>query len=425
MFLKEFIVGSTVCVGLCSVIGAAAAADSAAVAECHKPQRPDWCAGYLEFYKTHDAKPREKTASRPTPVEKSRSNREASDRSVANDRQAESRGASAHDLSQWIFLRSDNLDNRFEAFSGVGTAAVYGGGGAQGASFSYTDDRQHLSTTGKISPTQNIMVTGIASFPLLYLDPNSPSPKSAIRPNDSDWAFAPVAWVSDHGTYDRPTKAFGEQSALLGGVDLMFAHQDTFLGTEVQYLIVSPYLQTDNYFYGRSKGVSLAAEAVQPDWYLGAPSGPNNGYINGYVALRPEATFLSVDIPGETNLMRRDYEWFGGTARAYVYLFPSCPPRDSVASCTTWVPPLLRDRISLIGTAQYFWDPEISRAVRYYSAQIQYNLSGEKTNGTPIDGANPARPQPTAAVSLEYDYGVDRDMLVHINRYLIKLNLKY
>jgi hypothetical protein len=210
----------------------------------------------------------------------------------------------------------------------------------------------------------------------------------------------------------------------MSGVDLMFAHQDTFLGTDVQYLIVSPYLQSDMYFYGRSRGLSIAAEAVQSNWYLGAPNGPNNGYINGYGALRPEATFLDVDIPGETNLTRRGYEWFGGTARAYVYLFPSCPS-NSAASCTTLVPSLLRDRISLIGTAQYFWDPDISRSVRYYTAQIQYNISGDTTSGTPINGSVPTRPQPTAAVLFEYDYGTDRDMLVNINRYLVKLNLKY
>jgi hypothetical protein len=382
MSLKILTVASAACATVCLAAITTARTDEA-TDECSKlePLPPElaWCRGYLKLKKQkEDAKRKE-----------------------------------APDVTDRIFLRSDRLDNRYQAFSGNGTAAINGGGGAKGASFSYTDNRLQQTQTGAISPTQNITVTGIASLSL-----------GLVEPIDSPWSFAPVAWVFDNGTYDRPKKVFGEDSALMTGVDLMFQHSAAFLGTNTQYLIVSPYHQTDMYFDGRAEGISLSAEVERADWYLGAVGMPNNGYLNGYVALRPEVTFLSVGNPGETNLMRRDYEWFGGTARGYLYLFPSCP-KNSVFSCTTSVPPWLRDRISLIGTALYFWDPQISRNVRYYTAEVQYNITGDKTDGTPIDGDKLAGRRPTAAISFEYDYGVDRDMLVNINRYLIKLNLKY
>jgi hypothetical protein len=274
------------------------------------------------------------------------------------------------------------------------------------------------------SPT--IRAAPVVSFPLLMpFGDEAGQHKGSVRVGSSNWEFAPVAWVFDNGTYDRPIKAFGENSALMSGIDLMFKHEsllEKILGTETQYFIISPYYQTDMYFNGRAEGASLSAEGVRTDWHLGAMYQDKHiveDFLNGYVSLRPEADFLSVDNPGQTNLMQRHYEWLGGTARAYLYLFPS--RNNSAFSPPTW----LQDRISLIGTSQYFWDPQISRNVRYYSAEVQYNLAGDKTNNTAISGGNQSSRQPTAAISVEYDYGIDRDMLVNINRYLVKLNVKY
>jgi hypothetical protein len=311
---------------------------------------------------------------------------------------------------QRIFVRSDLLDNRFYGFSGTGSAQIVGSGAAQGGSVSYTDNRLAQSaTTGAISPTQNITVNGIASY---LLSPTTPGSQFL----SGNLEFASAAWVSGNGTWDQPIKKFGEISALESGFDLLFKHDGGI--SEAQYFAITPYYQTDFYGKAQAGGTELSGEVVRSDIYLGASPGVNNNFIDGYVAVRPEAIFLGVSNPGQTNLSTGNYYWLGGTVRAYLYLFPTCTSVQS-QNCGATSPwsPLLADRFMLIGTFQYYDDAHSSAEIRYYSAELQYQLAGCKTTAN-CSGV-------TAAVSFEYDFGTNRDTLQAFNRYLAKFNVKY
>jgi hypothetical protein len=312
-------------------------------------------------------------------------------------------------LQKWFF-RSDLLDNRFYGFGGSGSTQIVGSGLAKGASFSYTDNRLAQTSTGAISPTQNVTINGVASYLLL--------PNGFVFLPGGNLEFAPAAWLSANGTWDDPLKKFGEFSALKTGLDLQLKHDGGI--SEAQYLEVSPYFQSDFYGGAKAEGVAVAAEVVRSDMYLGASPGVTNSFLDGYVAIRPEFVHLTVENVGQTNLVRGDYDWFGGTIRAYLFLFPSCTAAQSDHCQLAWPTSLataLVDRFAVIGTAQYYWDARSSTEVRYYSAELQYNLAGCKMVGSCAGG--------TAAVSVEYDWGTDRDTLVNYSRYLGKVSYKY
>ena len=149
-----------------------------------------------------------------------------------------------------------------------------------------------------------------------------------------------------------------------------------------QYFSLSPYLQTDFLDEARIGGINLAWEPVQHLIFLGQGR-PINDYIGGFWQLRAEADLLQVDKTGLTNLALGQHDWMGATARAYVYFFP-------IASEHNW-PSWLLNRISFIGTAQFFRDTVTGQNIHYYSAALQYALSS------------------SIAVSFEYDTGTTKD----------------
>jgi hypothetical protein len=282
----------------------------------------------------------------------------------------------ADPCSQRFFVRADPLDNHFYAVNA-------GVGNAKGASVSYTNNQ--------LAGSQSVTLNGLVSYVLTdsaCID--NPIP---LSPYISGFALAP--WVSANGTLNEPQKT-GEQSALRSGFDIQIeAAQTGFF--DLQSFSVSPYVQTDFRGIARVQGVDLAWEPVQHLILLGQGR-PLNDYIGGFWQLRAEADFYRVEERGLTNLTPGRHAWMGGTARANIYLFP-------IASEHAW-PSWLLNRVSLVGTAQFFRDTETGKNIQYYSAAFQYALSS------------------SVNISFEYDRGTTKETLVDVNQYLFKLNYK-
>jgi hypothetical protein len=282
----------------------------------------------------------------------------------------------ADPCSQRFFVRADPLDNHFYAVNA-------GVGNAKGASVSYTNNQ--------LARSQSVTLNGLVSYVLTdsaCID--NPIP---LSPYISGFALAP--WVSANGTLNEPQKT-GEQSAIRSGFDIQIEAAQTGL-FDLQSFSISPYLQTDFRGIARVQGLDLAWEPVQHLILLGQGR-PLNDYIGGFWQLRAEADLYRVEERGLTNLTPGRHAWMGGTARANIYLFP-------IASEHVW-PSWLLNRISLVGTAQFFRDVETGKNIRYYSAALQYQLSS------------------SINVSFEYDRGTTKETLVDVNQYLIKLNYK-
>ena len=108
--------------------------------------------------------------------------------------------------------------------------------------------------------------------------------------------------------------------------------------------------------------------------YIGMHSMPTlhlGGYINAnpylgwFVQLRGEADIREVNAVGVTNLDLGRYAWLGGTLRASFFLFPF----------DMNVNPLLRNRLSFIGEANWFTDANTGRNIHKYVATAKYNIS--------------------------------------------------
>jgi hypothetical protein len=298
-----------------------------------------------------------------------------------------------------LFVRADRIDNLF-----YGVIADYSSGQAKGVSLGYTDNRAAQTQTGAISPTQNVMISGTIS----YLLPPTP----VYLDNEGYSKFASAFWVYGNGTWDHPLKQFGDASALKSGIDFQFSKKFPTGVLDDLLFNIAPYFQTDFNGDARAAGSSFTFEPVISSIYLGQSRG-GNSFVNGFWVLRPEVDFLKVTDPGLTLLSRGTYDWLGVTARTYLFLFPSYTPGSS------WAPPWLANRFSVFGTGQYYWDSNSRTEVRYYSTELQYNLSGCTTDMTGSEC-----PQGSSSLSFEYDWGIDRDTLVKAKKYLIKLTYK-
>lgn len=301
-----------------------------------------------------------------------------------------------------LFVRADPIDNRYYAVESTSA------GNAKGASISYTDERDNH--------TQTAAINGIVSY-VAFGDCN-PGVQEF-----TNWAIAP--WVSSSGTWNEPV-AKTENEALKVGVDFQFGIIQPSSLFDRQFIIVSPFAQTDYRGTAHASGVDIAYEPQADDIYLNQSKGPLfDGYLNGYWQILPEAEIRQVTSAGLTNLKVGDYEWFGGTARGNLFLFTNAPAGSWAAD------PAIANRISLIGTAQYYWDPRRSQEVRDYSAEIQYKLSGcslgQDTSDCQTGGGKSSSTSAasSSSVSFEYDYGVDKDTLVFTQKYIAKLNFKY
>jgi hypothetical protein len=317
----------------------------------------------------------------------------------------------ANPCNPGLIVRADPTDIGFAAILPPASPA----GSAKGASVSYTNDQA--------KGTQTAVTDGIVSYVVFGGPCGTPVAGGQLL-----WAVAP--WVSSNGTWNEPVKK-GENEALKGGVNFQVGLLTPRSFVEGQYLVVSPFDQTDFRGTAHATGVNIAYEPVISRIYMGQSPGPIiDGFLNFYWELRPEAEFRQVTSAGVTNLNVGNYDWYGGTLRAHWFLFPDfIQPHPGLPD---W-PAEIANRFSIIATAQYFADALSSQDVRKYSAELQYKLtcpkggknssSGEGDNGSdakcsPLDPAS-------ASISFAYNWGVDKDTLVFAKQYLIKLNVAY
>ena len=271
-----------------------------------------------------------------------------------------------------FYLRNDRID------VAVATDSLRA---AKGASASITSDR--------LTGTQTAQIDGVAGF--LMRDPCLPRPQG-LAPTDaflSGYAVSPS--ITAHGKLNSTAKS--EKSELRFGLD---AQVEIFSGPifDAQYFTVSPYYQTDFRGEASAYGVNALWEPYLLTARLGGSFQRLSPYIDYFWKLQAELDVLHVTKVGLTDLTAgTDYAWIGATTRAYVYLLPE----------------MLNERLVLTGTYRFFWDERSRRSISLLSAALAYGLTD--------DGS--------AAVSLEYTKGTDKDTLRELDQYVAKLSLKF
>jgi len=302
-----------------------------------------------------------------------------------------------------LYVRSDPLDDFHYMVEQPRTAD------AKGASLSYTNNF--------ISSSQNLTVNGRVSYVMLGLDCTPAFGSDPTKPFLKALAVAP--FVSANGTWTDPSGKTPTNMALKGGVDFQFGYvmpewTREFPFIERSYFYVSPYYQTDNQGLAHIGGTTLAWEPVAPLLWL--DSGPVFPLFSFFWQFRGEADFVTVQNHGLTNLVNSRYNWVGETTRVNVGLFP-------VVANNQW-PEWLGGRISVIATAQYFYDTNSGTDAKYYSATVSYKLGQCKKDNTKSADL-PCTIQGSSALSFEYDWGTNKDTLVATKQYLLKLSYAY
>jgi hypothetical protein len=313
---------------------------------------------------------------------------------------------------QYIFIRADKLDNPYPGLISSSQAL--------GASFSYTmnDFVQTTKTTKttsvvSVSSSDSTNVIGLASYAWVNPDTNF---GWKVGQTSDQWIYAvPSIWVSGNGNWDHPTKAFGDTSALKAGGEMDFLFSPIAAQSSANYFMtyvgVSGFHQTDFYGLASADGATISVTPSNHELFLmGSPPGfsrNTGGLMDGFLELRGEATYLNVSNPGATLLHAGPYEWIGGAARGYLFFFP----KQGAGSFSS--NPYLADRLSFVGTYQYYHDANSNTDAKILSAALQYK----------IGGCDPIKCEYGApSVTLQYDVGTDRDTLQYTKKLQAKLN---
>jgi hypothetical protein len=361
-----------------------------------------------------------------------------------------------------FFFRSDSLDNFNYLLALSGSAGQSPNASAKGLGISYTDNRQ--------AGTENATIDGRLSY-LAYCYNVAFGSGLSNEPFVSHLAFAP--FVGSNGTWNEPvtttttsatvSKATGSGttttassngittttiiknkngtvttvtkkyslSSLRVGADFQAAvslwpppptdeifSPRSLLPTNV-YFYASPYYQTDYQGFAKISGADIQAEPVYPQFFVNSGVyNPTFGYMTQFSA---GAELTQVNEPGLTLLAKGAHAWIGETARPNLTLFPGGVTLGSVDQ--EWLDNWIRGRISLIGTQEYYWDAATKRNAAYYEAILQYKLGActldikNPNNACNISGSS--------AISLQYDFGRDKDTNVKVNQVLVKLSYSY
>jgi hypothetical protein len=281
--------------------------------------------------------------------------------------------ASGCDKQVGFYVRRDSLDISIYNKSIDKSAA-------KGAAISYTSDR--------ITDTEIAQIQCIGS--LVFARDPCPKPPPG-HPRDSAYisGFAFATSVSADGKLSTNRKT--EKSALKTALDAQIEVAGTpFLALHA--LTASPFYQTDFRGIASAYGFSASWVPYDLDWRLGGSYQQFSPALDFFWQAKLEAVRLRVEDAGLTNLKLQDYAWVGGTFRLNLFPFPD----------------FFKDRVSLIGGYQYYYDTQAHANIELTSALIAYNLAE--------DGST--------SISLEYRKGVDRDTLERLNRYMVNLNFK-
>lgn len=277
---------------------------------------------------------------------------------------------------QQVFIRRDRLDNWMFDLVPVSKA--------EGASISYTDDRQAGDKTLSIDGT-----VGVA----LWRDPCREPPPGADGATPYFSAYAIVPWLSAHGTRSTGDT---ESSDLRFGLEFQSELAD-IAPLNLSYFSVSPYYQTD--FRGEAN--AFGVEAIWTPYWLEARLGGNyivnDDPLDWFWQFSAEADYLSVQDVGRTDLTDEDYAWLGFTAK--INLFPfSDSANDALA-----------DRIRVTGTMKHYWDVLSGEHISNYLAEVAYNLDASGST----------------SISLNYENGTRKETRTDVDQIALKLNYKY
>jgi hypothetical protein len=276
---------------------------------------------------------------------------------------------------QRFFIRRDSLDNYLYGITPASKAV--------GASISYANDR--------LAGQQALTVNGMVSYVLLReLCPPTPGPGVPFL---SAHAVAP--YVNAQGNFTVP-QSRKEASSLQAGIEGQFEVSQFIIARHV--FTASPYVQTDFRQEARATGANFYWDLYDAGLHLGGYF-DTNPYLGWFLQLRGEGRFVNVQEPGRTGLTKGNSAWIGGTARLHMFLFPFAMD----------VHPLIRNRFSLVASAEYFHDTYSGIDIRKYTAALRYTLS----------------PEGNSALAFEYSRGTDKDTLIESDQYLVKLTFAY
>ena len=307
-----------------------------------------------------------------------------------------------------LFVRADPLDNFHYLVDPQSDDQTANVASAKGLDISYTNNR--------VAGTQTATINGRVSY-MLFGELCDPLDGDARHPFFRGVGLAP--FVSGNGTWSEPlTKT--SNSSLKTGADFQVAYSTTQFLFQEHYLYFSPYHQTDFKELAQINGATFAWEPVRTALFMdtGKPlSAALAPYFLFFWQFRAEVDVVNVTVPGLTNLTKGDHIWVGETIRANLALFPQ--------NYISW-PDWMGGRFSLIGTAQNFHDTTTSTNASYYTAALQYKLGACKAP-KPGDTTNSdaCTIQGSSSVSFEYDWGTNKDTLVKVNQYLIKLGYSF
>jgi hypothetical protein len=274
---------------------------------------------------------------------------------------------------------------------------------AKGASVSITRDDQANTTTASVNGrVQAVLYDQDALTPCTNGKVGDPyTPIDFSKPH---FGFVVAPFVDAQGAETFPFKKT-DTSNLQGGVDFQLS---VFGGPifDHQYLIVTPYYQTDFRGVANVQGFRSAWEPIVPDWHLGGYIGVPSPYVDWFWQFQAAADLKNVTNVGATGLHKGQYDWVGTTVQAHFLLFPG-----RSATEPGWVSPApasLVDRLYTNLTLNSFWETSMGLSAIWYEAEFGYNIT--------TDGKS--------SVSLKYDGGKSKDTLIETKKYLLSLNFK-
>jgi hypothetical protein len=299
-----------------------------------------------------------------------------------------------------LFIRQDPVDNLYPGLTQLAPGA------SQGASFSYTSNnfvQKGTPSSFTVSHSRGFTANGMVTQLL------------SDRINAENYSWVPAVWLSANGSLDHPRKVFGDNSALKFGpmFEIYKSGESPWGKTFPIYADIAPFYQTD--FYGRASvaGATIGISPSIPELFLmAAPLDYNKpSIVDGFWVLRAEYSNASVNAVGQTNLMRHDYNWFGGVARAYVFLFPT-------RGGYPW-PSYLADRVAVVGTVQSYWDAASHASAALYSVAVSYKLTCTTAQPASACGGG------STSLTVQYDNGKDRDTLTEQKKLTAKINFAF
>jgi len=338
---------------------------------------------------------------------------------------------------------------------------------AQGASVNYTDNRNTASQTATINARVSYLLVGLQNCqppPGVRINRETgqlePATGDTRQPFLMGLAFAP--FVSANGTWNDPfttttttTKLSSNKSAtgttvavtrasnattttttvtkngtvttttkktstsaLRFGADFQAALSTTDLILQQHYFYLSPFYQTDFRGLAQIGGTDISWQPISLPLHLGVA--PTDSFYIFLWQFKAESELTQVSNPGYTDLSSGGHALFGDVVRANLALFPL----NSDVHLGPWFDSWVAGRLSFIGTQQYYWDAASKRRAPYYSLMLQYKL-GDCRRGQTTPADSTCSIQGSSSISLEYDWGLDKDTFVKTNQLMAKLSYSY